>query len=400
MIALTSTNEVWRFIACRALSPVWPGAAFSKLAPVKLRALELNSPADWCRIRITQCGLCASDLHLIHAQLSPAVAPSTVLGNPRARAILGHELVGIVEHCPDGRFPIGQRVVSRSGGFRNCHNLGQPPCPCCAAGEYALCIHQGAPSPAHEPWRGGGFASHYAEPSINLLPAPPQLNDDETLLAEPLACALRAVLRIRPTAPRRALVIGAGLQGLGAIHWLKALVPDCRIHCQARHAFQADLARTLGASEVLTGSLNPADWSTVLDAPLAHAIRGNQILLDGFDAVIDTIAAPRTFEFALRVARPGGHVVILGAHLARGRIDYSPIWFREVTVSGVYAHGPEQYDGRSTNTLQLALDLLSTTARLPVSLLTHRIPLSDYRRAADLMANKSTSKAIRIALIP
>lgn len=401
MKALVATNEIWRFAALRALQPIWPAAAFSGLGPV--RSIELPDkpapPPGWARVRVTQCGLCASDIHLLRGDVAADVAPTALLGAPHTRAILGHELVGVVE-TPSGDFAAGMRVISRSGAFRNCFNLGVPPCAACATGEYAQCRNQGAPPPASEPWRSGGFAPLYDEAPENLLPVPAELTDDEAVLAEPLACALRAVLKLPARELRRVLVIGAGLQGLGAVHWLKALRPGCETWSHARHEFQAALARKLGATQVCPGRMNLRSLADQLKSRIVERPRRNPLLLDGFDAVIDSIASPASLQTALRVTRPGGTVILLGAHLHSGRLDYSPIWFREIDVRGVYAHGPEDWHGAKCSTLELAMQLLAGTARLPVPLVTHHLPLRHWDAAVRLAERKANSQAIRIALMP
>lgn len=406
MLSLAYDCPAWKFVACRGLGWAWPGVYFSRLAPGRLRELHAMGrlPQGWARVRIRQCGLCASDLPLLFLDVSPNVAPSAMF-DARYASVMGHELVGEVSEAGEGcRWQVGQRVVSRSGGFRNCFNLGTPPCRYCQMGEYALCLNQGAPPPGHERIRSGGFSAEYVEHGANLLEVPAGLSDDEAAMVEPLACSLRAVARGmqgRETGAKgRVLIVGAGIQGLGAVHWLSRLFPQTSLTVAARYSFQAELARKLGAGEVLEGVVDTVRLADQMGTRLIKGLGRNQLLADGFDVVIDAVGSPQTLHDALRWARPGGRVVLLGAHLHRGRMDYSPIWFRQVDVCGVYAHGMEEFEGRRVPTLQLVMELLQSRAPLGAVLATHHLALADYRRAVELMTNKARSRAVKVMLRP
>ena len=405
MTALCFDCGTARYLACRTLGALWPGAYFSSIAPVRLRPVESPAelPAGWARVRVHQCGLCASDVHMLHLAFSPFISPIMFEGSSPGAVVLGHELLGTVTDVAEG-CPLrpGQRVVSRSAGFRNCMNRNVEPCPRCAAGEYTFCLRQRDPPPACEPVRSGGFAPAYFDHAANLVPVPDALDDDAAVVAEPLAVALRAVLAL-PRAvrsPGRLLVIGAGIQGLAAVHWAHCLRPDLSIACAARYPFQAEMARTLGASDVLTGRTDAARLAPLLGTSLARGMGRRAALVDGFDLIIDTIGTPRSLQDALDWTRPGGTVLVVGAYLKPGRLDYSPLWYREVTVRGVYAHGAETFEGRRVGTIDLALDLLATRARLPLKLVTHRVPLRDYRQAVALSEDKARSHAVRVVLQP
>ncbi len=402
MLALCYSCPPWRYVAGRALGAVWKGVYLSGLAAARLREVEpAKIPNGWAMVRVKQCGLCASDVHLIRLQFSPFTVPVAMAGEENSPCILGHELVGTIEQvgadCP---LPVGTRVISRSGSFRNCFNLGADPCSQCARGEYALCLRQGHPVPPYEPLRGGGYAQRYWEHAANLLPVPEKLSDNAAMLAEPLACSLRAVLRLPLESPARVLVVGAGLLGLGAVHWLKSLRPRDEAACLARHDHQASLAAKLGAANVVRGRGGAEELTAITKTRCLRGPGGDEVLEDGFDAVIDSIGTPETVHSALRWIRPGGCLIILGAHLAPGRLDYSPIWFRQIDVRGVLAHGMENFRGRAISTLALTMELLAQEAPLPAELVSHRVPLQDFRQALRLYDDKAAAKTIRVAICP
>ncbi len=402
MRALVYACTAWQYAACRVVGRLWSGVYWSAAGPARLT--DVTPPPvrpGWCLVRVRQCGLCASDLHLIRLHFSLASAPLAMASRAGAPFILGHELVGVVEQAGAGcRVPIGTRVISRSGGCRNCGNLEVAPCPSCRQGEYALCLRQGAPAPGHEPLRGGGFAPLYWEHAANLVPVLPALSDDQALLAEPLACALRAVLRLPGLETGQVLVIGAGLQGLGVLHWLTCLCPQVQAFALARHRHQAAFAHLFGAHQVLPDPLALERLAPHVGTTCVRGPGRNTMLLEGFDAVIDTVGTPQTIHRALRCIRPGGMLIVLGAHLFAGHLDYSPIWFRDVRVVGAFAHGMEAFRGREVSTLHLAMELLAHEAPLPANLVTHRVALEEIAWAARLHDTKSSSGVIRVAVQP
>lgn len=405
MKALCFECGVAGYVGCRTIGAVWPGVYFSRFAPARLRDVELPErlPPGWARVRVTQCGLCASEIHLIRLAFSPFIAPVMFGETSPSPVVLGHELLGIVTEVAEGcNLRIGQRIVSCSASYRNCANRNVELCSNCAAGEYAFCLRQSDGPPSHEPVRSGGFAPEYIDHAANLVCVPDSLDDDTAGLAEPLAVALRAVLALPPQGTGRAnlLVIGAGMQGLGVVHWARQLRPDLTISCTARHRFQADLARCLGAAHVLAGRTDAAALAGLLGTTFRRGTGGRTSLLAGFDAIVDTIGTPRSLQNAMDWTRPGGTVVIVGAYLRPGRLDYSPLWFREVHVRGIYAHGMETFEGRRIPTIELALELLAGRAKLPVPLVTHHLPLSQYHQGVQLMDDKARSEAVRVMLRP
>jgi threonine dehydrogenase-like Zn-dependent dehydrogenase len=204
---------------------------------------------------------------------------------------------------------------------------------------------------------------------------------------------LKAADRLVPGA--RVLVVGGGTIGLLAAAACKALTPGVGVFASVRYPFQARVAEALGA-HVLAGSANL--YAQSADATNGRHIRGmfgNEIVLGGFDVVLDTIGGAASFQQSLRLARPHGRVVLLGIDFSPGRLDYSPIWAREVEVTGINCHGIER-DGRST--FEIAAEMLGKMPELPGLVITHRFAMDDYRQAVRAFMGKRDSGAIKIVL--
>ena len=97
----------------------------------------------------------------------------------------------------------------------------------------------------------------------------------------------------------------------------------------------------------------------------------------------------------MRVARAGGTVVMVGAAGVVPQIDMTFSWQKELNIEGTVFYGFETYQGRTTRTFDVTLDLLSTT-RLPVaSLVTHAFPLEHYASAIDANLDRSRHQSVK-----
>jgi len=123
----------------------------------------------------------------------------------------------------------------------------------------------------------------------------------------------------------------------------------------------------------------------------------NRMILGGFDVVYDCIGSDKTLQDSLRWARAGGTVVLAGVKLKPMRVDLTPVWYQEVSLIGLYAHGPEEWDGLRQSTYDLTADLLLKKKLLVEGLITHRFPLKDWR-AAVRTARDKRSGAIKVLL--
>ena len=71
--------------------------------PLKWKNVETpNAGEGQIRVKVSTCGVCRTELHVIEGELS----------NPHLPLIPGHEIVGIVDQCGEGanRFKLGDRV--------------------------------------------------------------------------------------------------------------------------------------------------------------------------------------------------------------------------------------------------------------------------------------------------
>ena len=397
MKALYVDFDMRRVVALTLAKTISRRLAFAPFAPLRFGEVpEPKIPGPrWIKVRNTMCGLCASDISFVFMNIDVGSFPAAAPGVPRK--YLGHELVGeVVEAGPEvDTVAAGDRVAMRID-WPSCfqQDLARP-CRQCAAGNYMLCANVGLrPAPVVD--TGCGFSPHMVMHRSQPFRIPPGLTDDEAVLLEPTAVAVHAVMRRAPRPGDKVLVIGSGTIGLLTLAVAKALEPDCRVSVVARHPFQAEQAERMGADALLSereGLYRQAAEETA--ARFIEGAFGNRILLGGFDVVYDSVGNDRTLRDALRLARAGGTVVLVGVNFQPGKLDYSPVWHQEVNLVGANSHAMES---TGENSFEIAARLLSKKAVRVEGMVTHRFPLEAYRQAIEAFCAKGKSRAIKIVI--
>ncbi|MDQ3237465.1 MAG: zinc-binding dehydrogenase [Actinomycetota bacterium] len=381
MRALLFRKSIPRYLLMRAGAKRIRNLDTSRLSPLQLE--EVPEPAlptpDWVRVKPLLSGICGSDLSTLSAQSSPYFSPIT-----SPPFVMGHEILGEVMEKGNG-FRAGERVVVEPA--LGCLVRGiSPPCPQCAAGRHALCLHitEGDISPGiqtgfcHDTgggWSEGTMVAHRSQ----VYRVPGDVSDEAAVAIEPLACAVHAALAARPGPEETTVVLGAGSIGLLVVGALRRLTDAGRIICVAKHERQRKEALRLGADSVV----RPKEIYTALPAMLGGRVYrpelGKPVMLGGADRVFECVGSPGTIEDAIRISRPGGEVTLVGMPGARSALDLTPLWHGEVSLRGAYAYGTEEHEGKKTTSFDLALRLAN-----PLELETlagPRFRLSEYREA-------------------
>jgi len=388
-----------RMVATKTLGRVWKGAYFSPISPLHL--VDMPDPPlplpTWARVHNRLCGVCGSDLHQIFLDADMTVAPIAL---PSHRRIYpGHEMVGVITELGSevNDLEVGQRVV-RWGRGDDCRARGRKElCPACQRGHRVLCEH--ASDPREREPVGGGFGDSFIFPAVSLIPVPDGLSDEQAIFTEPAAVAIHAAWRRPPRPGEKLLVIGCGTIGCLLLQALRKRCSDCDITAVVQFDWQGEMALTLGANRFLIGVANVyAQAPDLTGARVYSGMFNNIMLLGGWDAIYDVVGIPATLNHALRWARAGGDVVLVGATLHRMKLDLTPVWYQEVTLIGCVGHDIVTWEGREIGTFQLAMQwMLSGDIRTDL-LLTHRFPLEDYRRAfAVATTEKARERSVKVA---
>lgn len=309
----------------------------------RLDVVDVEPPAladGYARLAVEGCGICGTDLQFWSGHHHPAGGTTP-----------GHEFVGTLLDAPTGT---ADQRWSASPMVR-CGT-----CEHCLADELNLCRKGGDLLGLG---RNGGIAEWVDVPVENLVP----LGDvpaDVGVLAEPMAVSVHGVSLARLRPDETVLVLGAGTIGLLAA--LVARRTNERVAISARYPHQVAAAEALGLDVIAESDV--VSWGKAERPPV----------------VIETVGArANTVNDAIRVARRGGRVVVLGT-FDKPPVDLLSALQKEVAILPGFAYSIR--DGVSDWDVAAAV-LREHQATLPV-LVTHRIALDDVATAFDTAADK------------
>jgi 2-desacetyl-2-hydroxyethyl bacteriochlorophyllide A dehydrogenase len=305
------------------------------------------------RIEVAVSGICGTELHLYAGMVYGAAATKP--------AAMGHEYAGRVVEVGDRvtNLAVGDRVTSIPGG--PCYR-----CQLCRLGRPSMC-------PNRVSGRRGSWAPSLVVPAELCWRIPDDVSDPLATLAEPLACAIRAVDRAELRTADRVCVIGAGPIGLLIMK-----------------VSQASGARTIVVSETSPYRREMADRmgaDRVVDPRAEDPVAVVRDLTDGLgaDVVFEAVGLPATIEQGIAAAAPGGMVLIAGVADKDASAAFHPqeIFFKELTIRGTKG---------VTYGVDRALRWLSALDLDP--LITHTFPLPDYQHAVDLALAGQAGKVL------
>lgn len=389
MKALQYRKSIPRYALLKYLGPRWRGLYTSGVSPMALR--DVPEPAlptpQWVRIRPRLSGICGSDLATLCAKGSPYLAPLTSMP-----FVMGHEVVAAVSEIGDdvSGVAVGDRVVLHPALGCRVREI-DPPCDACRDHHDALCrnVAAGRLSAGIQTGfcrdTGGGFGENLVAHRSQIYRIPDEVDDRAAVLIEPFSCALHAALRASPGPEETVLVIGCGAIGLLTIAALRAL--DCRakIVAVAKYDHQRHHAKRLGADELIIAGQSTAaryaSWTKALDAVALDTPLGKPAVIGGADVTFDCVASSQSIDDGLRFTKSGGTFVLVGMPGIPSGVDWTPLWYKELTIRAAYAYGSEHHGGDQRDTFDIAIDLMRSWGKRLAPLVGKTHVLSDYRAA-------------------
>ena len=372
MKALLFERKLARYAAATVAGRVLPGKG-AAVGPLRLADVDPpDLPAEgWVRVRPRLSGICGSDLATIDGHSSRYFEP--IVSFPFTP---GHEVVG---DTADGRRVVVVPVLT-------CVTRGiDPVCHQCALGRINLCertafghLEPGLQTGFCES-TGGGWGIELVAHESQLLAVPDDVTDEEAVLIEPAACAVRAA---RAIVDGEVAVIGAGTLGLltiAAVRHLGQLRGP--LVATARYPHQKRLAKALGADVVC----DPGALARHVRSATGSWVVGDRLAC-GADHVVDCVGSPETLQQALDVCAPGGtvHAVGMPGHTT---LDLTGLWHRELSLRGCYAYEAADF----VTAMAMVQD-----AKLS-RLLSATYPLARYKDAIEHAANAGTRGAVKVA---
>ena len=333
---------------------------------VRFEPVDFSEPGPGqLLVRIGAATTCGTDLKCLKRG-HPVLLGDTL------PAPFGHEGAGTVAALGDGvtGFTVGDRVV-----FANSAPCGQ--CFFCHKQQPNLCEHLNL--------LNGTYADYLIIPerivSKNTYHLPAHMPFTQASLTEPLAVSLRCVMETPFEPGDTVAVLGVGAIGQMIIRL--ASWRGARVVAFGRNPLRLAMAQQFGQA---IDTVNLTDGFTD-----AQTICQRYAAPYGLDAVIEAIGLPDSWQSAVQLARRGG-VVNWFAGCAGGStipLDTRRVHYDELRLISLFHHTPAYF--------KQALDLQANGTLDFTPLITHTLPLSQFRQALDWV---DTGKAIKVALLP
>jgi L-iditol 2-dehydrogenase len=403
------------FVLARTLGRVAESATFGALSRLRLKTMpEPGLPGEeWVRLEVLACGICGTDLGNLSYEASPVLEPFGSFP-----AVPGHEILARVLEAGAGArdFEPGDRVAVDP--MISCEVRGHPApgqCPSCTSGRHATCELAGEDGEVmvggRPLMRGltigyhadlpGGWGERMIAHSSQLYRVGDAISHRAGVLIEPLSIGMHAVLNAPPEPGDNVLVIGSGPIAFATIWALRATGFEGTILAQAKRKHEADLARTLGATEVVRPGDEARDALVHTGASAYQPIIGPEVFAGGgFPLIYDCVGNAGSLSQSLRFARARGRVVLLGCAAELRRLDLTLLWARELQVRGFVGYGREHWRGEERHTFEVTETLMRETAAPVERMVTHVFPLEEYRAALSAAANRRRSEALKVVLTP
>ena len=123
-----------------------------------------------------------------------------------------------------------------------------------------------------------------------------------------------------------------------------------------------------------------------------------EITKNGGEAVTstDTVATPESLEISCRVLAARGRMVITGVSQA-GRFEWSPWYFKELSLIGSNAFGVEEMAGVRKHAISHYLDWAAKDEIDIRHMLTHTFTLPEWYEAFETIAKQGETGTIKVA---
>lgn len=392
-----------RYLWTRYAAARRPALALGRGGCVELDDVEppaLPGP-DWVRIKTTLSGICGSDLSAITANDSFTLEPFGAYP-----FTFGHENTGVVESvgANASTFRTGQRVIVNP--MLSCAQRDlDPVCEACARGDYGLCrrTREGTigtgPMIGYCPTVGGGWSRYFVAHKTQLHDAG-DLPDDVAILTDPFASSLRPVLLHPPREDDSILVIGAGSIGALTVKALRLSGWRGDIAVLGRYAFQLELAERAGATHHFRTRDEVFKWASQRSGAISYKPTLAPRFVEGGPSLIyDTVGSESSLADSIALTREGGRIILVGA-AARVSLDWTRIWYRQLSIAGVFAYGHAPFENVQRDIYDVSIQLMRADGFGELKMVTHDYPLEDYRAALTAALDKNGYRSVKVVFRP
>lgn len=307
-------------------------------------------------VEVELCSICGTDVHIMSVPPGYQATPGTVLG---------HELVGrVVEIGKDVKtIKPGDRVVVNPNDYCGVCDYCKMNLPNQCENITAMGIDA-----------DGGFAEYVRMSEKTAYKVSQELPAEIAAFAEPLACLVNGMHKIRVNPGESVLILGAGPIGLMFCQALKAAGASPVIVAEPSKLRQ-EYARMCGADEVI----NP--WEQDVEAFV------RQVTGIGVDYAVDVVGSQ--MNECVKAVRKGGKVLLFGVNKqAQPAVTQSDVTTKEVTIYGTWL---------ANASFAKAVKILESKTMELEKLITHTLPLEELSEGIELLRR---GEAVEVLIDP
>jgi L-iditol 2-dehydrogenase len=335
-----------------------------------LRIEQVDIPRASCGELVVRVGAaltCGTDLKVYRRGYHALMLQPPIL--------FGHELAGVVTEVGPGvtAFREGDRIVA----------LNSAPCDVCF-----FCTHGQQNLCEDLLFNNGAYAEYIRIPARivekNTLLIPDGVPFEHAALTEPLACVVRGLEESGARPGDTMVVIGAGPIGLMFMH--VAQLAGVNVIAVVKREDQIAAAKLFGAACVV--HIEAVDDVVASTRALTPESRGA-------DIVIEAVAIPATWEWAVDMVRKGGLVNFFGGPPSgtQVQLDTNRIHYGDITLKGSFHHTPA--------TCRTAFELVTSGRFKCAEYITGRAVLAQVPELfARMMIRTADSRDIKTAVFP
>jgi threonine dehydrogenase-like Zn-dependent dehydrogenase len=228
-------------------------------------------------VKVAYCGLCGSEKRIVKSGFD--------------RCVPGHEISGVVEYSTDtiAKFEKGMEVLIYLSNY-----CGK--CSACKSGNTSQCVDR----------RGligwsfdGGYAEYTVVPEHMVFPLNGIPLRFGVLALDTIGTAFHGLRFGNIQNDQSVLVIGCGPIGLGALTILKNHFCIKQLYAADISSYHLNLAKNIGAIP--------------LQVDIEDTAGSIKKQINGFvDTVVEVVGVNTTVAAAMKMVKPGGHIILIG----------------------------------------------------------------------------------------
>ncbi|TQS19580.1 zinc-binding dehydrogenase [Microbispora sp. KK1-11] len=305
------------------------------------------------QVAVAYCGLCGTDLHIVHGDMDARV---------RTPLVFGHETSGTVAAIGAGveGWKVGDPLTVMP-------LVWDGTCPACLAGHQHICqnlVFVGIDSP-------GGLQQRWNVPASIAVPLPPGLDLRTAALVEPVAVAVHDVRRSGLQVGDHAVVLGGGPIGV----LIAVVARNAGAHVMVA---EVDASRRSRVAELGIEVIDPSSADMV-----AEVERWTDGV--GADVVFEVSGAAAAARSATALAKVRGTIVVVAIHSAPRELDLQRVFWRELRLLGARVYQRSDFER--------AVDLLDRGLIPAEALISGVVPIEEIASAFD---DLSAGRAMKI----